>query len=157
MIDSYTAKDVTLMRQAIAQARLCTPTPTAFNVGALITDPHGRILSTGYSRQFPGNTHAEQCALQTLLTTTNSIPDYKDLVMYTTMEPCSERLSGNKPCVERILEAGIGSVVVGVKEPDNFVKCTGVQMLREKGVRVVVIGEEVEEECRKLNAHLDNE
>jgi hypothetical protein len=51
------------------------------------------------------------------------------------MEPCSKRLSGNGPCVQRILatrEPGDGTsryriarVYVGAMEPKNFVACEG--------------------------------
>ncbi|KAJ2356002.1 DRAP deaminase [Coemansia sp. RSA 2618] len=137
--------------QTITLGQKCINTDRAFNVGAVIADQRtGSILSTGYSRELPGNTHAEQCAL-TSLNATNY--NGNDLAIYTTMEPCSRRLSGNKPCVERIVEAGISKVFVGVREPSNFVVCTGVAELEKRGVRVVVI-EELESECRELNRHL---
>jgi len=45
-----------------------------------------------------------------------------DSVLYTTMEPCVKRLSGNKSCTQRILEAkNIKKVFVGVTEPEKFV------------------------------------
>ena len=73
--------------------------------------------------------------------------------MYATMEPCSERLSGNKPCTDRILEAGklIGRVVLGVREPDTFVRCVGVEKLLENGIVVVRNeDEELEKECLEV-------
>ncbi|KAJ2302548.1 hypothetical protein IWW55_003365 [Coemansia sp. RSA 2706] len=146
---TYSDQDVQLMRQAIEQGAKCTSVDTAYNVGALITDQNGTVLSTGYSRQLPGNTHAEQCALQAIDPET----DLTGTIMYTTMEPCSKRLSGNLPCVQRILNAGIKKVFVGVCEPPNFVQCTGVSELKQHGVEVVHV-DEVEEECQKLNRHL---
>lgn len=47
------------------------------------------------------------------------------------MEPCSERLSGNTPRTNRILECGIGTVIIGVREPPKFVKCKGIELLVE--------------------------
>ncbi|KAJ2023259.1 hypothetical protein IWW57_004189 [Coemansia sp. S610] len=150
MADTYSSRDVELMRMAIDAGKACTSVDTAYNVGAVIASgDKQRVLSTGYSRQHPGNTHAEECALL-------AIADSKDLpssVLYTTMEPCSRRLSGNKPCVARILESGIKWVYVGVREPPNFVQCTGAEELTQKGVAVVYIAE-LESECRKLNQHL---
>ncbi len=70
------------------------------------------------------------------------------------MEPCSKRLSGNVPCVEHILNYGVARVVMGVKEPQNFVHCTGVQRLRENGVEVTIL-EGFQEECLKPNRHLN--
>ncbi|KAJ2734180.1 hypothetical protein IW152_002519 [Coemansia sp. BCRC 34962] len=150
MAKAYSSRDVELMKMAIDAGKKCTSVDTAYNVGAVIVSgDKKRVLGTGYSRQHPGNTHAEECTLL-------AIPDPRDLpssVMYTTMEPCSRRLSGNKPCVARILESGIRRVYVGVKEPPNFVQCTGAEELAQKGVAVVYIVE-LESECRKLNQHL---
>ena len=58
------------------------------------------------------------------------------------MEPCSHRLSGNVPCVDRIIQAGkIGTVVVGVAEPDTFVaENTGRKKLRDAGIEVLHVG-----------------
>ena len=50
-------------------------------------------------------------------------------VLYTTLEPCGKRLSGNLPCVQRIIasrkgnaEGGIRKVIFGAKEPGTFVQ-----------------------------------
>ncbi|KAL7271670.1 DRAP deaminase [Rhizina undulata] len=124
------------LRHALTLARTCPPTTTAFSVGALLLSPSGTLLSTGYSRELPGNTHAEQCALAKLAS-----PLPSDAILYTTMEPCSERLSGNLPCVDRIISAGnIKTVYVGVKEPDTFVKDNvGRRKLREAGIAYVYV------------------
>jgi tRNA pseudouridine synthase 8/2,5-diamino-6-(5-phospho-D-ribitylamino)-pyrimidin-4(3H)-one deaminase len=122
------------LEQALEHAKNCPPTTTAFSVGALLVSPTGTVLSTGYSRELPGNTHAEQCALEKLLPETPP----KGSVLYTTMEPCSKRLSGNKTCLARILEQenrGISLVVVGVKEPTTFVAVNVAEKeLSESGV-----------------------
>lgn len=87
-----------MMKEAIAEARKCGPTSTAFCVGCVLVH-NGEIISRGYSREVEGNTHAEQCALGKIET----LPWGTEV--YTTMEPCSLRLSGNSPCLNRILEA----------------------------------------------------
>jgi pyrimidine deaminase RibD-like protein len=130
-----TIKDQNFLRQALEEAKKCAPTETAFSVGCLIVNPQtNQILSRGYSRELPGNTHAEENALSKLQTDSVDV----GLDMYVTMEPCSERLSGKKCCVDRILEGGglIRRVILGVLEPDIFVKCVGVERLRERGVIV---------------------
>ncbi|KAJ2103595.1 hypothetical protein GGI09_000582 [Coemansia sp. S100] len=143
---------IQLMRRAIEEGKKCTSVDTAYNVGAVIASgDKQKIISTGYSRQYPGNTHAEECALLAITNKEEKVP--KTSVMYTTMEPCSKRLSGNTPCVDRIIESGIRLVYVGVREPPNFVQCTGVEELTKKGVKVVHIAE-LEAECRKLNEHI---
>ncbi|EDO18422.1 hypothetical protein Kpol_1032p14 [Vanderwaltozyma polyspora DSM 70294] len=111
------------MELALEEAKKCPPTKTAFSVGAILANGT-EVLSTGYSRELEGNTHAEQCALEKYFTKIGKREVPLGSVLYTTMEPCSYRLSGNKPCLERILDAKgrIGSVFVGVLEPDTFVK-----------------------------------
>ncbi|TGZ82052.1 hypothetical protein EX30DRAFT_339953 [Ascodesmis nigricans] len=127
------------LRRALDEARKSPPTATAFCVGAVIISPVGKIISTGYTGELPGNTHAEQCAFEKLA------PELPPLgsILYTTMEPCSFRLSGNKPCVDRILDLGEGrikTVVVGVKEPGDFVEeNTGEGKLRKNGIEYVYV------------------
>jgi pyrimidine deaminase RibD-like protein len=131
------------MDLALREAAKCKPTPSAFCVGAVIvksTSPsHPEPLSAGYSRELEGNTHAEQCAIDKLVAEKGEASAKEALHgadMYTTMEPCSVRLSGNKPCTDRILEYGIARVYLGTMEPDEFVKCEGVRILQDKGVQV---------------------
>ena len=80
---------------------------SVFCVGCIITDAQtNAILSTGYSRELPGNTHAEECALSKLISQVQAQPQSTSsasLNLYTSMEPCSERLSGSTPCAQRIL------------------------------------------------------
>lgn len=135
--------DLDFLRQALGEAKNCTPTSTAYCVGCVIVDSVTRkVLAAGYSRELPGNTHAEENALTKLLGDRSDSTQYTplaDLDMYVTMEPCSERLSGNKPCTDRIIEAGglIKRVILGVREPDTFVQCVGVEKLQEHGIVVV--------------------
>jgi tRNA pseudouridine synthase 8/2,5-diamino-6-(5-phospho-D-ribitylamino)-pyrimidin-4(3H)-one deaminase len=106
------------MELALAEARKCGETQTQFNVGAvLVLD--GAVLATGHLRELPGNTHAEQCALQKYTEAHGEVPEGTEL--YTTMEPCTLRLSGNEPCADRILQTRIRTCFVGVVEPDDFV------------------------------------
>lgn len=134
------------MQLALDEAAKCTPTPSAFCVGAVLVDSQGRLLETGYSRELVGNTHAEANAIDKLMQRNEGDTDNVDVAariqllkgsdIYTTMEPCSVRLSGNVPCTRRILDAGVARVFLGTVEPDDFVKCEGVQQLRDAGVEV---------------------
>lgn len=129
------------MGLAMEEARKSEPTPTAFCVGAVLVNG-GEVLSTGYSRELPGNTHAEQCALEKYFTkhNTDTVPSGTEL--YTTMEPCSLRLSGNEPCLERIIKqnGNISSVFVGVMEPATFVKNNvSYDKLTEAGINYIKV------------------
>lgn len=147
------------MRYALDLARKSPPKPSNYCVGAVIVDQStNTILADGYTLELDGNTHAEQCCLIKLSKKYN-VPEaqLKDvlpahLALYTTVEPCSKRLSGNTPCAERILAlAGVIEVVyVGVMEPKEFVSDnTGRGALEKAGVRFEHVGG-MEEEILKV-------
>jgi pyrimidine deaminase RibD-like protein len=129
------------LKQALSEARKSPPKPTNFRVGCVIVSFESpsfpSILSTGYTLELDGNTHAEQCALSKLASHHN-VPEPSlasvlsptlNTTLYTTLEPCGKRLSGNTPCVQRIIatrkdnpEGGIRRVIFGAKEPGTFVQ-----------------------------------
>lgn len=144
------------MEYALEQARLSPPAPTKFCVGAVLVDAEAnKILSTGYSLELPGErlgdpgkTHAEQCCL-IKVAEMHGLPEERlgevlpdNTVLYTTMEPCNERLSGNRTCVDRILRlnGAIKTVYVGIKEPETFIgQNSGRARLEEAGIPVTIV------------------
>ncbi|KAI8073202.1 cytidine deaminase-like protein [Gongronella butleri] len=140
--------DIQYMKLAIVEANKSIPAEKAYCVGACLVKD-GQLLTTGFSRELPGNTHAEQCCLLKLGDPTAA----EGATMYTTMEPCSTRLSGNIPCVQSIVRARIQRVVLGVREPPNLVECKGIQELRDNGV-VVDIVPDFEDQCLAPNKHI---
>ncbi|KAI1122647.1 cytidine deaminase-like protein [Nemania abortiva] len=138
------------MRLALSLAAKSPPKPTNYRVGAVMVDATtNEVLATGYTLELPGNTHAEQCCIQKLaekyqVTGTHlgeALPD--TVALYTTVEPCSQRLSGNTPCVDRIIEVGkrIKKVYVGVREPDTFVSGNSSRRkLEDAGIEVLLVG-----------------
>ena len=136
------------MRFALSLAEKSPPKPTNFRVGAILVDEGtNQILSTGYTLELPGNTHAEQCAFNKYAALHN-VPERElghvlppTTVLYTTMEPCQTRSVGNTPCVDRILETqsgrdqGIKTIYIGVQEPTTFVAANaGQSKLEEAGI-----------------------
>ncbi|KAG8532550.1 uncharacterized protein KY384_002427 [Bacidia gigantensis] len=144
------------MEYAISIAKLSPPAPTKFCVGAVLVDhTNNSIISTGYSLELPrdslgdpGTTHAEQCCFIKVAQRFD-LPEERigevlpeNTALYTTMEPCNERLSGNRTCVDRILRLGgaIKTVYVGIKEPETFIgQNEGRKRLEEAGVVVSVV------------------
>lgn len=142
------------MEYALSQAHKSPPAPNKFCVGAALVDGDtGVVLSTGYSLEYPRNhggdprtTHAEQCC-SIKVAEKHDLPEDQigevlppNTVLYTTMKPCNERLSGNMTCATRILRLGgaIKTVYVGIKEPGtSIVKNDGQERLEPNGVRVV--------------------
>lgn len=144
------------MLYALEKAALSPPAPTKFCVGAcLVNADTGEVLSTGYSQELPGDrpgdpgtTHAEHCCF-IKISDQHAIPESrigevlpKNTALYTTMEPCNSRLSGNKCCVDRIVELkdAIQTVYVGIQEPDTFIAGnSGRDRLEAAGVNMVVL------------------
>jgi pyrimidine deaminase RibD-like protein len=148
--DSPTSRSHTeYMRQALALAKNSPPKSTNYRVGALLVNARtNTILASGYTLECEGNTHAEQCCF-IKLAEAHKLPEEslgeimpEETVLYTTVEPCYKRLSGNLPCVQRILRLGkaIKVVYVGVKEPEKFVgENTGRKQLEDAGIKVVLV------------------
>ncbi|TDH68151.1 uncharacterized protein CCR75_009823 [Bremia lactucae] len=146
MIEQQDSLDIAFMRMAIAEAHRSQPSENAYCVGCVVVRD-GQVLSTGFSRELPGNTHAEQVALIKLNL------QAQGATVYTTMEPCSKRMSNNVSCVQSCFRAGVARVVVGVMEPKNFVVCEGVQLLQKAGMDVKIL-KGLEHECLAPNKHL---
>ena len=137
------------MKYALTLARQSPPKPTNYRVGAVLVDSLANaVLATGYTLECEGNSHAEQSSF-IKLSQEHQIAEERlgevlpeSTVLYTTVEPCFKRLSGNLPCVQRILRLSgkIKKVYVGVKEPEKFVgENTGRKALEEGGIEVVFV------------------
>jgi diaminohydroxyphosphoribosylaminopyrimidine deaminase / 5-amino-6-(5-phosphoribosylamino)uracil reductase len=109
-------------------------------VGAVVLK-EGTPLATGYHRRV-GDAHAEAAVLKELGETARGA----DLVV--TLEPCSN-FGRTPPCVDRIIDAGIRRVIVGVMDPNPRERGRGISLLREAGIEVLLGVEE--EKCRKIN------
>ncbi|KAJ3126022.1 DRAP deaminase [Nowakowskiella sp. JEL0407] len=143
--------DTRFMELAIIEAQKSIPVDSAYCVGAILVSPtSNEILATGFSRELPGNTHAEECCLLKLSSFSNAV----NSTMYTTMEPCGERLSGKLCCAARLIDAKVGRVVVGVGEPSTFIAdSVGSIMLRNAGITVDYL-KGYEEQCLAPNSHV---
>ena len=118
------------------------------------------VLATGYSRELPGNTHAEANALAKAralssaelsalfpLTPTLTLADaLASTDVYTTLEPCSARTSGLGPCADALIASNIKRCFIGAGEPDDFVQCEGAQRLKNAGIDVIWL-KGLEAEC----------
>ena len=128
------------MRLAIFQAWQCPPSDTAFSVGAVIVDAAGEELSRGHSRE-DGDplVHAEEAALGKLAP---GEPRLAGAVVYSTLEPCSQRKSRPRTCTELIIAAGLRRVVIAWREPALFVADgQGCALLPRAGVEVTELPE----------------
>ena len=79
----------------------------------------------------PGGPHAEVVALDA------AGDAARGATLYATLEPCAHT-GRTRPCVDRIVDAGVSRVVVGIEDPDQRVRGAGIRALRAAGVTVDV-------------------
>ena len=139
-MDATTA-DVTYMQQALELAKggigFVSPNPL---VGCIIVKD-GHVVGRGYHQRF-GGAHAEVYALQ------EAGLQARGAVLYVNLEPCCHT-GKTPPCVEAVLAAGIGRVVIALRDPNPLVAGGGVARLQAAGV-AVRLGV-CEAEARRLN------
>lgn len=118
------------MGQALALARAARgrthPNPA---VGAVLVRS-GRLLAGGATRP-AGQNHAEIECLRAL-----AGASARGATLYVTLEPCSHH-GRTPPCVEAVIAAGIGRVVVAMTDPNPLVGGRGIGLLRAAGIEVV--------------------
>jgi diaminohydroxyphosphoribosylaminopyrimidine deaminase/5-amino-6-(5-phosphoribosylamino)uracil reductase len=149
------------LAEAIELSRRCSPSATAFSVGALLVAADGGVLSTGYSRELDPADHAEEVALAKLglpgpasqALSEAARAQLAGASLYSSLEPCAARASRPMPCAELIIASGIGRVVMAWREPPIFVPGGGAVRLRRAGVAVGVVPE-LAAAARAVNAHL---
>ena len=109
-------------------------------VGAVVVQG-GRSAGVGWHARY-GDAHAEVMALEA------AGDAARGATMYVTLEPCTHH-GKTPPCADAIIRAGVGRVVVAVRDP-NPEAAGGIERLRAAGIQVDV-GVLAAESC-ELNA-----
>jgi diaminohydroxyphosphoribosylaminopyrimidine deaminase/5-amino-6-(5-phosphoribosylamino)uracil reductase len=117
--------------RAIALAALGPEFGPNPRVGAVITDPEGRVLAEGFHRG-AGRPHAEAVALAQALTSGIRVDG---ATAYVSLEPCNHT-GRTGPCSEALVDAGIARVIYAVADP-NPRAIGGAQYMAARGVEVV--------------------
>ncbi|HTJ98704.1 MAG TPA: bifunctional diaminohydroxyphosphoribosylaminopyrimidine deaminase/5-amino-6-(5-phosphoribosylamino)uracil reductase RibD [Bordetella sp.] len=124
-------QDLHWMRHALGLARqvlyITAPNP---RVGCVIVRD-GRILGEG-ATQPPGGPHAEIRALRDAAARGESVAG---ATFYVTLEPCSH-FGRTPPCVDALVAAAPGRVVVAMGDPNPQVNGAGLARLRAEGIPV---------------------
>ena len=99
-------------------------------VGAVVVSQEGVVIGQGFHER-AGGPHAEVRALDM------AGPRARGATLYCTLEPCCH-VGRTPPCVDRIIEAGVRSVVAATEDPNPAVRGRGFAYLRAAGVDVQV-------------------
>jgi len=141
MMTTEYSTDEKYMRQALRLARRglgkTSPNPM---VGAVIVKDD-RIIARGCHRYFGGD-HAEVDAIK------HAAADVSGATMYVTLEPCTH-YGKTPPCVDAIVRANIGRVVIGTLDPFPEMQGRSLEILKRHRIETVV--GVLEDECRALN------
>jgi diaminohydroxyphosphoribosylaminopyrimidine deaminase/5-amino-6-(5-phosphoribosylamino)uracil reductase len=114
-------------------------------VGAVIVRD-GESIGEGFHPEL-GGLHAERAALADCR---ERGEDPAGATMYVTLEPCAHQ-GRQPPCVEAILEAGIGRVVIASEDPSEKAAGRGPGILRDGGVEVAFASGAEATAARRLN------
>jgi pyrimidine deaminase RibD-like protein len=147
------SEDVRWLREAIGLAGRCSPSASAFSVGAIIVGSGGVELARGYSRETDDVVHAEEVALAKI---DPGDPRLSSATLYSSLEPCHARKSRARSCTQLIVESDIPRVVFALREPPIFVAGAGgagAAQLAAAGVEVVEIPS-LADQARAANRHL---
>jgi diaminohydroxyphosphoribosylaminopyrimidine deaminase / 5-amino-6-(5-phosphoribosylamino)uracil reductase len=146
MNSQLTAADGTHLRRALELAESgrgrASPNPL---VGAVVVRD-GEVIGEGFHAEL-GGLHAERAALEDCR---QRGEDPAGATMYVTLEPCSHE-GRQPPCVEAILDAGIGRVVIASDDPSEKASGRGPGILRDGGVEVAFAAGAEAASARLLN------
>jgi len=133
------------MREALALAAhavgLSDPNP---RVGCVIVGADGRLAGRGHTQE-AGGAHAEVMALRDA--EARGV-DVRGATVYVTLEPCAHH-GRTPPCADALVDAGVGRVVIALRDPNPLVSGRGAARL--EGAGIVVQWGGGGEESRELN------
>jgi len=137
---------ITAMKMSVAERRY--DNKVSPQVGAVILKSDGNI-ETAYRGELREGDHAEF----TLLERKNRANNLEGSILFATLEPCAPgcRKHPKLSCSERIVNARIKEVWVGIEDPDPTVDRKGIKFLQEHGVTVHMFERDLQEEIRAAN------
>lgn len=145
-------KAIAVMRHSIAERR--NDGKVSPKVGAVLIDvgddvPNRQRITTAYRGELREGDHAEF----TLLERKSRDQNLDHCVLFATLEPCAPkaRRFPKLGCAERIVNARIKQVWIGIADPDPTVDRKGIKFLQENGVTVHMFDRDLQEIIRAEN------
>ncbi len=137
---------VDVMKRSVAERR--DDSKASPLVGAVLVRPDGGV-ETAYRGELREGDHAEY----TLLERKHRSARLDGSVLFATLEPCAPgaRRHPKLSCAERIVNARIREVWVGIEDPDPTVDRKGLKFLAQKGVSVHMFDPDLQLAIRAAN------
>jgi ATP-dependent DNA helicase RecG len=137
---------VKVMKQSIDEPR--KDGKVSPKVGAVLLKTDGTV-EAAYRGELRYGDHAEF----TLIERKNRSKKLDGGVLFATLEPCAPgaRHHPKLSCAERIVNARISKVYVGIEDDDPMVARKGIRFLEEHGIEVEMFPRELQEEIREAN------
>ncbi len=139
-------KAIVVMKQSINEPRADKKASPL--VGAVLVKPDG-TMDTAFRGELRHGDHAEY----TLLERKHREKRLDGSVLFATLEPCAPgaRKHPKLACAERIVNARIAEVWVGIEDPDPTVDRQGIRYLEQNGVKVHLFDLDLQEQIREVN------
>lgn len=145
---NWMRKAVDLAAKSISEPGRGDPPPA---VGAVIVKD-GTEVASAFRGQCAAGNHAEKCAIESA-----GERDLSGAVVYTTLEPCSRRNTPKIACAQRLIDQGVGTVYIGLYDPNPKIYREGWKMLRDAGISLRDFPADLRNELREINASFLNQ
>ncbi|RZK15670.1 MAG: hypothetical protein EOO43_14820, partial [Flavobacterium sp.] len=141
----YMEMAIQVMHKSIQEPRQDKVSP---KVGAVLIKPDG-TEETAYRGELRHGDHAEF----TLLERKNRSNPLDASILFATLEPCAPgaRKHPKLGCAERIVNARIKKVWIGIEDPDPSVDRKGIKYLQDNGIEVEMFDADLQREIRDAN------
>jgi ATP-dependent DNA helicase RecG len=126
-------------------------------VGAIVATKDGEILAKAHRGELRVGEHCEFTLIERKL----GDRDLTDCVLYVTLEPCTDEsrneLKGKQGCAPHIVRARIGTVYIGIEDPNPKIANQGIRYLIGNHVVVHPFDSDLQERIRQRNARFIRE
>lgn len=142
----YMLMAIEAMKNSVAEKR--KDNKVSPKVGAVLVKPNGEVQSASRGELRDGD-HAEF----TLLERKNRAENLKGSLLFATLEPCAPgaRRHPKLGCAERIVNARIKEVWVGIADPDPDVDRKGIEYLKSNGIVVHMFDRDLQQIINDFN------
>lgn len=137
------------MKKSVAEGR--KDGKASPKVGAVLVSPDGKILGTAHRGEMREGDHAEYTLLDRKFRDKNVTGNY----LFATLEPCApgSRKHPKLGCAERVVNARIAKIWIGVEDPDPTVDRKGIKYLIDAGIEVEMFDPDFQEQILEANKH----